>query len=211
MYNIDWLLFIREFLPVRLRKLKRINFIRAALAPLITLHSQFIAFVDKTKYELAFTSQIMYLEKLLNDQFNNGADAYTAGTPTGIYISDPTTRLLPIYVWNAIEQRPDFYLYNDWTAVTAYHIGDRIAYAGKIYRATHNNLNKQPDTNPIEWTYVKEEAYLRNDEEYAGEFDFVVNIPNAVGSIADPLFTARVRAWIEKYRQAPRRYSLVNY
>lgn len=79
------------------------QFLNAALKPLNTLHDFFQLYVNKAAYEMAFTGQVIYLEKLLNDKFNDGG--------TEIYITDRviSSRL---YLYNKIEDKPPVYLHN---------------------------------------------------------------------------------------------------
>jgi len=56
------------------------DYVKAACKPLETLFTDFYAFFDKTKYELTFSGQVIYLEHVLNDQFDPD--------DRGIYITD---------------------------------------------------------------------------------------------------------------------------
>lgn len=47
-----------------------------------------------------------------------------------------------------------------WASATAYLIGDRVVYSGKIYAALTNNTNKQPNTNPTDWLFVVDDLTL---------------------------------------------------
>lgn len=174
MFNVNWPLLILRNLPVERRKQLRLEWLRSLFAPLIALYNTFIIFRADKRYDMSFTGQIIYMERLLNDKFNNGLPAYTAGTPTGIYISDPTGILIPLYLWNKVEQRPVTYLYNV-------------------------SEGKPP-------------VYLRNQAEIATNYEFVVNVPDAIGNVlTNTLLLAQIRAWVDKYRPAGKRYTVVNY
>jgi hypothetical protein len=54
-------------------------------------------------------------------------------------------------------------------------------------------------------------TYRYTSAEISNGFDFTVMIPNAVGSVADPVFAAAVSAWVNYYRQAGSRFKLQNY
>ncbi|CAN5437591.1 hypothetical protein BH09BAC1_BH09BAC1_05080 [soil metagenome] len=112
MFNLDFVLLSKWMLPARRRKAKLIAWLTAGMKAVAELYFAFLLFRAATLYKLSFTGQIIYLEKLLNDQFNNGYPAYTNGLPTGIYISDPSTFIFPTYLWHKIEQRPKLYLYH---------------------------------------------------------------------------------------------------
>lgn len=111
-FNFDFLINIRSMLPPTKRLPKFIALLSAYIKPVRTLYTEFLAFVDMCRYDLSITGQIIYLEKLLNDKFNNGLPAYTSGIPTGIYITDPGDFIFPKYVWNKIEDRKGLILYN---------------------------------------------------------------------------------------------------
>lgn len=212
MFNVNWGPLIHLNTPVRLRKAKRRNWLKALLAPLVQLYQIFLQHRAKVLYRLAFTSQIIYLEKLLNDQFNNGAPAYTGTTPTGIYIEDPTGNLVPHYIWNKAEQRPKTIIYNLWKSTVHYTVGEYCVYNGQVYVAVTSNTNYSPNNVPSKWATHGSPFYLRNIVEYSGQYDFIVKVPLAVGNIStNPLLEAQMKAWINEYRQVPRRYTIVNY
>lgn len=49
------------------------------------------------------------------------------------------------------------------------------------------------------------------DGDAAANVDFIVHIPTACGSVSDVVFASSVKAWVNYYRQAGKRFSLVNY
>lgn len=88
-------------------------FVTALLRPLKNLYERFMAARAATLYKLQHTSQVIYLEKVLNGQFNNGLPAYTIypTNPTGIYIAD-SNHIRQMYRWNKIEARHDAVRWN---------------------------------------------------------------------------------------------------
>lgn len=44
--------------------------------------------------------------------------------------------------------------YPAWASAVSYFIGDRVTHATKIWQANVDNVNKQPDTSPTEWTEI---------------------------------------------------------
>lgn len=68
-----------------------------------TLNDYFIAFVQQTFYKVSFTGQVVYLEHILNDRYDNGLRR--------IYIEDGLQVPLPPYLYNKVEQRP-LYIWN---------------------------------------------------------------------------------------------------
>jgi hypothetical protein len=75
--------------PTEERTPDGLAFVKALLKSLKTLYNNFIADRSLTLYKLKYSAQVIYLEKLLNEQFNSGLPAYTGGIPTGIYIGKP--------------------------------------------------------------------------------------------------------------------------
>ena len=159
-----------------------LRWLMALIYPIKQLNEAFVAYTEDVYYRLSITGQIIYLEKLLNDKFNNGLPARAAsatvglydGAFTGIYISEPAGLILPKYVWNKIEQRPSVVLYN----------------------AAEN----MP---PL---------YLNNNAEIDGEFDFIVNVPYSVGDVStDEVLMSSIKAWVLEYKIAGKRFNVVNY
>lgn len=227
MYSVDWNLFTKRILPWWKRKQKFMDWLQSLMKPLQELHIVFLEYVEATFYKLSITSQIIYLEKLLNDKFNSGLPARAVsstvglydGTPTGIYITDPDTFIFPLYIWNKIEQRPKTFIYNKWDASIYYigqadtgtGIGEFAVDDGKVWQATQTNINARPSTSPIKWSEYAELTYLHNKEEFEGEYDAVVHIPTAVGDVNDVTFISRVKSEVNVYRIAGKRFQYVNY
>ncbi len=69
-YQISWITFIDDLLLISLRK----AFVRAWLGALITpikeLHEQFLNYRDYSLYRVRHNSQIVYMEAVLNDYFD---------------------------------------------------------------------------------------------------------------------------------------------
>lgn len=205
-------------MPLRKRKTRFVDFVMTMFKPVVQAYNWFLTYRDTTHYNLAITSQIIYLEKLLNDKFANGSPARDVsvnlglydGSPIGIYITEPDLAIYPNYVWNKVEQRPKTYLYNKWNVATAYLVGDKVVYGTNVYRCIANHTGSLP-TDATKWELSGSRFFLRNTSEFDGEYDFIVNIPNAVGDVTDPLFAAQVSATINIYRIAGKRFQLVNY
>lgn len=91
MILIDYFFLVQICLYQFIRKTKLINFIIVLISQLEMMKTEFYAFFDKKKEELNFTGQVIYLEHLLNKEF------------------DPM--LKRIYI-NDLEQLPELYLFN---------------------------------------------------------------------------------------------------
>ena len=182
MFSLDWDLLLQRKLPWYKRLARFISWQKALFTGIKVLYGWFITYKDDTFYRLSITSQIIYLEKLLNDKFNEGlparADSSTVGlydgAPTGIFISDPSDAIFPQYIWNKIEQRPKTFLYN------------------------------KSESGP--------KTYLYNISEIDGEYDFIIKVPIALGDVTtNALLVAQIKAQVNIYRIAGKRFNIVNY
>lgn len=99
MYNIDFRNIASLLLPPFLRKVKTKDWLFSLLKPLIDIYELFIAFRLLTIQKLSFTGQVIYLEKLLNDKYDED--------DRGIFISEGTD-MEYVYVGNVTENQPVF-------------------------------------------------------------------------------------------------------
>jgi hypothetical protein len=97
--------------PVAERTPEGISFAKVLLSGFKTQYNRFMSSRAETLYKLRFNAQVMYLEKLLNEQFNNGLPAYTGSTPTGIYIGKPLNNIQPPVLRRKDELRPRLVLW----------------------------------------------------------------------------------------------------
>lgn len=113
MILIDLYPMILELIPPVQRYDWWIDYHRSAIKPLHLLFQDFYAFFDQKKYELLFNGQVIYLEHILNDQFDP--------IDRGIYITDATlldARFIfttaennePTYIYTTAEADPPFYI-----------------------------------------------------------------------------------------------------
>lgn len=70
-YNIDWEKFVRENLPIAIRKSVLIHFVIAAINEVKALHTTFLAHGNDWLYKIRHTSQVVHIEKVLNDYFDD--------------------------------------------------------------------------------------------------------------------------------------------
>lgn len=167
---------------------QRLNDLLLALLETVQVaYTVFMAFREATLYKLQWTSQTIWLERLLNDRFNNGNPAFgnfeLRISPVGIYIAEPNSFKQQLYRWNKAEQRHQAARYNR-SELAAMPAND----ARKIYR------------------YDNSELEANND--------FVVRVPIALLDVSDPanaVLLANMKAWIERYRIAGSRYIIENY
>lgn len=70
-YQINWSKFINDLLLIELRKPSLKAFLNAVLTPIKNAHADFLAYRLKTLYRVQHNSQIVYMEAVLNDAFDN--------------------------------------------------------------------------------------------------------------------------------------------
>lgn len=105
-FNIDHNQLPEQLTPFAEKTPEGLSFVKVLLKPMKTLYERFSIERKATLYKLSFSLQVIYLEKLLNDQFNNGLPAYTNGVPTGIYIGKPLNNLRAPVLRRKDEMRP---------------------------------------------------------------------------------------------------------
>ena len=73
MFDYSWNItnIVNWLLPTFLRKPKMIAWLKSLLFPLNEKHQEFLSYVDDKRYELDFTGQVISLERLLNDKYDN--------------------------------------------------------------------------------------------------------------------------------------------
>jgi hypothetical protein len=105
MFNINFNNVVDHNIPPKTGMPKPIlkAWLYALIQPVIELYNIFYAYRTQTLYSLSITGQVIYLEKLLNDKYNNGN--------TGIYIADGSYKNAP-FIYNTAEARPDTFIYN---------------------------------------------------------------------------------------------------
>lgn len=95
----------QHLVPQPIRGTKLVNWLGSLLEPIQSLNFGFDAAGTVIRYDLSFNGQVIYLEHVLNDQFDPG--------DRSIYIDDPgDVQIVTPYVFNQVEQQPPLYLYN---------------------------------------------------------------------------------------------------
>ena len=69
-YSVIFISLCQYLIPSFLRKTKLISFLKVMLSSLQNMNDEFVLFVESKVYEMSITSQVIYLEKLLNDNFD---------------------------------------------------------------------------------------------------------------------------------------------
>lgn len=94
------------------------------IQPLIELYAIFSSYRIQALYTLSFTGQVIYLEKLLNDTFNNGG--------TEIFIEDGILKIAP-FLFNTAEDADPFYVFNTGeTSEDNLYIYNTAEYTGNL-------------------------------------------------------------------------------
>lgn len=99
MFNIVWNKLIQLLLPIPLRRIKIIDFIRSTYAGIIQIYNDFLSYRDYANYLLYFNGQTIYLEHLLNDQFDS--------ILRRIYIYNIPPAII-IYIYLKLETKPKY-------------------------------------------------------------------------------------------------------
>jgi hypothetical protein len=97
--------FVRGLVPVKIRGAKMRAWIIALLRPLQTLNGVFAAWGNAVLYEQRFNAQVLYLEHVLNDVFNE--------IERQIYIDDAAVYIDENYIYNQAEPEQTLILYNE--------------------------------------------------------------------------------------------------
>lgn len=170
--------------PRKLGKQRLSDMLLAMLEAVQGTYTLFMLFREAMLYRLRWTSQTIWLERLLNDRFNNGNPAFTnfehRTGPIGIYIDEPSSYINQAYRWNTAEARHD------------------------VVRWNAAELSANP-------SLIR---YRHNQSELDANLDFVAKVPMALLDVSNPAnatMVANMKAWIEQYRIAWSRYTIVNY
>jgi hypothetical protein len=95
----------KYLIPAQIRGVKNVDWIGALLAPIQSLNVLFNEYVLGTRYDLSFNGQVVYLEHVLNDMFDD--------VSRRIYIDDPSgQQVYTPYVFNRVEQQPPLIVTN---------------------------------------------------------------------------------------------------
>lgn len=70
-YGVAFWAQFQTLIPWLIRKPKHLAWLQSMLAPLQTLNAALVAYVTKLRYESTATGQVIFIEKLLNDRFDN--------------------------------------------------------------------------------------------------------------------------------------------
>jgi hypothetical protein len=199
MYNVDIHTLIKLLLPISLRKPHVIGLLRALMMPVQVLHNALISFRSRKRYEMAITPQVIYLEKVLNDKFNQ------LGAYPDIYISDNSDLDDIVYMGNKGEDDAAVYLGNQYDDFQEYNVGDEIIFDNITYRCTSGGIDHTPpDLFPQYWELpegVEEPVvYVGNHDDYNLGNQFTVHVSQAHWDDYVLAKIAEVSATLNKYK-----------
>lgn len=70
-FQIDWSKFVRENVPIALRQQLFLHLLNAMTGRIKELHNTFLDFRTDWLYKIRHTSQVIHIEKVLNDAFDD--------------------------------------------------------------------------------------------------------------------------------------------
>lgn len=184
-------------LPTFWRTATRTTWVLVLIYPFRSLYIKFQAFKTEVDYLNYYNSQIIYLEKVLNDKWDL--------LNRGIYI-DNLADLDRLYIFNKLEAKPTTFVYNKWQPLILYPAGSQISYKLKIYQCTSPTTGQFPDITPGVWRYQKDAPIMRNKQEFNLQNDFIVYVPSSV-----TFDESQMRATINQYKFAGLNYQIIIY
>lgn len=116
MITIDLYYLINVLLPPVHRLEEIIYYLRASIKPLDELLQNFYSFFDAIEYDLQFNGQVIMLEHLLNDKFDN--------VDRGIYITD-AVNVGNLFLFNKTEDNEQTFLFNSDEEETPTYLKNR--------------------------------------------------------------------------------------
>lgn len=199
MFNliINWLKIIKENIPLDLHTNYLFDWMKVLISPFNKIYTESMQAYEIFVIKIAYTGQVIYLEKILNDKFSPISG--------GIYIQDGTT-LPKYYLYNKIETKPPRYLYMNWQPTTAYLAGEFSVKYNKVWKALNPNTNSIPSAINTDWVFHKDIEFLRTNAEFNITYNFIVMVP-----VALVYNTIEMKAVIDFYRLAGLRYKIQTY
>lgn len=194
-YDVNWDNHVWQNLTPSKRQPIRYAWLRFLMRPIKEIHAKFIAFKNREIYLSVHTSQKIYLEKILNDEFDL--------VDRGIYIG-LISSIDKLFLYQHAESLP-IYLYNKWKTTQPYVIGDYATYGTKVWRAISPSTNQTPFVGSTFWTFHKDRMYVYKKSEYNPK-GFIIFVPVALSFDEN-----QMRALVDLYRYAGIYYEIQTY
>ena len=200
MFNIIYTYLIAILTPTRLRQPKLLSFLRLIMSYINSIYEEYVEYRSLKLYLINFTGQTMYLEKLLQDEFNCA----------GIYISDGYLAL-PLYLFNVDESYLPVYAGNYYIEGTVYQSGDDIIYNNYWYHYNSTGNGGSPDADHAAEKGDVIETFFINISETTSANDFIVNIPTSCYNSMTEDDINKMHSIINYYKLVNKTYTLKTY
>lgn len=193
MYNIVILAIALMFTPSRLRHDYFYAVLEVVTDSLQLIVGEFNGYRLRKQYEMSISSQIIYLEKFLNDRYNS-ISAYPA-----IYITDSLITDEKIYIGNMGEEGAELYVGNKWS-VGGYELGNEVLSGGITWQSLINDNYDLPSEG-ASWTAIADDeaVYVGNSNEFGYFFEFVVHVSDTHWAAMTDLQT-EMSLYINRYK-----------
>ena len=197
MFNIDFSALLTNNLPMEWITSLRLIWLKVLINEIKLNYGKFLDYRTAGLYKLSFNSQVIYLEHILNDMFDN--------INRGIYIDNVADLNRP-YLHNKVEGVAPFYFYNNYNPSTSYIIGQRCVEGNTVYKAIGNGTGNLPSASPIYFIADKTIEFFKNKIEYQLMNDFIVMVPTSV-----TFDTNAMKAVVNYYKLAGKRYTIQTF
>lgn len=195
--SIDWNSFLQSMVPPWWRKERFLRWLHVLISQVRELHTTSSEVRTRILYEMSFTGQTMSLEGALNDRFDPDA--------RGIYIDNPPDPV-QTFIFRKAELATPTYIYRKWNSLTYYLSGQYSISKGGVWKAVNDNTGSGPSLTNADWSYEGPLLHIRRKDENQLDWDFVIMVPVEV------VFNeSEMRALVNRYRLAPKRYTIMTY
>ena len=99
-YNVDFVSVIQGNLATFLRKITRVSWLGSLVSPVVALYNVYLQFRTDKIYQMSHNSQVVYLEKVLNDKFDNSLREIRVQN---------SALLEPVWHYDTQDNKPVFY------------------------------------------------------------------------------------------------------
>jgi len=122
MFSIDYNLLVKNLLPVMLRKSKIEALLRSLISPVKLLYLNYNEYRSKVNKRVEYTGQVIYLEKLLRDRYNEqGISIIDISNLDYNYLLNKSESSKRIVLYNKLEDETKYYIKNSSEFVTQNH------------------------------------------------------------------------------------------
>jgi len=200
MFNVLFSYLTKILVPTRLRQLRMLSWMNLVVSYIKTIYDEYVVFRTEKLYLINFTGQTMYLQKYLQDEFEEG----------GIYISDGLM-MLPVYLFNADESFIPVYIGNLFIDETVYSADESIVYLNTWYTYSDTGTGVTPDIDENATSEGEIEMMLVNESEVMSANDFIVWVPaSKYDAMTNDDFN-KMNAIVRYYKLVNKNYSIERY